>query len=124
MNDNVNKRLDQIKIENYIWIIYLVIIGLSYYSNYLEKDYFLNQNLISKEKYRKINLLIFTTLTIIYAYFEKEAIEEFKNKNKTKSQEQFDFLALIGSTAVLISGLIFLYIIINDENLDEEIAFN
>ena len=39
--DNISNRLKQIKIEDNIWIIYLGIIILSFYSNSLEEDYYL-----------------------------------------------------------------------------------
>ena len=58
MNDEIITRLKEIKIEEYIWIIYLGIIILSFYSNNLEKDYFLNKNEKSKEKYRDIMIII------------------------------------------------------------------
>lgn len=118
------KRIKQIDIENKIWIIYFIIIGLSYYGNYYEKDYFKNNNLKSKEIYQKTNTIVFTILLIIYSYFEKEAIDSFKENNKTKKQKEYDTLSLIATSSVLLSGIIFLYIIINDKNLDEEIAFN
>ncbi len=125
MNNNIEKRLKQINIENNIWIIYLIIIGLSFYSNKLEKDYFINKNNISKETYREINTIIFIVLILVYSYFEKDAIESFFNNiNKTKKQKEYDTLILIASTAILISGFIFLYIILDDKNLDTEIAFN
>ena len=124
MNENTDRRLEQIKIENYIWIVYLIIIGLSYLSNYFEKDFFLNNNLESKNIYRKINILIFTMLILIYAYFEKDAINNFKEKDKSKTKEKYDTLILIGTTAVLLSGAIFLYIVLTDENLETEIAFS
>ena len=124
MNYNINKRLKQIEIENSIWIIYLFIIGFSFYANKLEKDYFINNNIKSKELYRKINASIFTILIVIYSYFEKDSLESFFNKNKSNSQKTFDTLSLIATTAVLLSGIIFLYIIITDNNLEEEIAFN
>ena len=124
MNENTNKRLKQIEIENYIWIIYIIIIGLSYFGNYLEKDYFINKNINSKNKYQKVNAFIFTILIIIYSYFEKDAITSFNNKNKSTKQKEYDTLILIASTMVLISGLIFLYIILDDKNLDAEIAFD
>jgi len=123
MNNNL-KRLKQIEIENYIWVVYIIIIGLSYYANYLEKDYFINNNINSKNTYRKINTFIFIILILVYSYFENDSLNSFKDKNKTPKQKEFDTLSLIASTLVLISGLIFLYIIINDDNLDEEIAFN
>ena len=125
MNNNIEKRLKQINIENNIWIIYLIIIGLSFYSNKLEKDYFINKNNISKETYRKINTIIFIVLILVYSYFEEDAIESFFNNiNKTNKQKEYDTLILIASTAILISGFIFLYIILDDKNLDTEIAFN
>ena len=55
MNEKTKKRLNQIKIENNIWIIYIGIIILSLYGNKKETDYFLTNNLQSKETYRKIN---------------------------------------------------------------------
>ena len=118
------KRVKQIDTENKIWIIYFIIIGLSYYGNYYEKDYFKNNNLKSKEIYQKTNATVFTILLIIYSYFEKDAIESFKIKNKTKKQKEYDTLSLIATSAVLLSGIIFLYIILDDKNLDSEIAFN
>ena len=124
MNYNINKRLEQIQIENYIWIVYLFIIGFSFYANSLEKDYFLTKNIQSKNSYRKINATVFLILILVYSYFEKEAINSYFNKNKSKTQEKFDTLSLIATTMVLISGCIFLYIILEDDNLDEEIAFN
>lgn len=124
MNDK-EKRLQQIRIENYIWVIYLVIIGLSYIGNYFEKDFFLTNNVESKETYRSINTFIFLVLIIIYAYFEKDAYDSFLNtKNKSKNQRKYETLIFIASTAILISGFIFFYIIIEDTNLETEIAFN
>lgn len=37
MNNKLD-RLEDIKIENFVWIIYLVIIALSYYANSKEKN--------------------------------------------------------------------------------------
>ncbi len=120
MKETINNRLKDINIENNIWIIYLIVIGLSYYANDLEKNYFLTGNNESKEKYRKINAFIFIILIIVYSYFEKDSIDTLKNNKNNKLYQ----LSLIGSTAVLISGIIFLYIIIKDKNIDAEIAFN
>ena len=115
-----NKRLKQIHNENNIWIIYIVIIILSFYSNYLETDYFLNNNIISKDKYRKINIIIFTTLLIVYMYYENDAYNSFISKDKTK----YDNLIFIATTLVLISGIIFLYIVLKDNDISSEIAFS
>ena len=123
-NMNYQERLKEIKIENYIWIIYLVIIMLSYYANHFEKDYFLTKNENSKNTYRKLNSIVFVILIIVYSYFEKETISSFKNKNKSIEQKEFDSLSLIARTLVLVSGFIFLYIFLKDKDIGTEIAFN
>ena len=63
-------------------------------------------------------------ITTVYFYFEKEAIESFLDKNKSEQLKTYDTLAFIASTMILISGIIFLYIAIDDKDLEEEIAFN
>lgn len=121
---SIEKRLNQINTENNIWIIYLGIIFASFYANELEKDYFINNNQRSKELYRKINIVIFIILIFVYSYFEKDALTSFLNKNKSKKEQEYDTLILIASSLVLISGFIYLYIILEDSNISEEIAFS
>ena len=124
MDDDTKQRLKQIQMEDYIWILYLFIIGFSFYANHLEENYFLTKNEKSKELYRKINACVFLVLIFVYGYFEKEAIDTFQNQNKSTKQKKLDVLSFIGTTAVLLSGFIFLYIILEDDELGQEIAFN
>lgn len=123
-NKEVKERLNQIKTENIIWLIYIGIIIASWYSNHLEKDYFINNNIQSKEKYRKIIIIIFTILIICYLYFLNDSYKDIKNINKNNKDETLVYLSFIGSLLITISGFIFLYIAIKDETLDIELAFN
>ena len=125
-NEEVADKLRQIKIENYIWIIYIIIIVISYYSNYLEKDYFVNNSIESKEKYRESLIIIFSILLIIYLYFTVDAYKSVLSLKENDSKEKKDLVTLsfIGSFLILISGIIFLYVAYNDYNLDVELAFN
>ena len=125
MNEILN-RLKEIKIENYIWIIYLGIIFLSYYSNSLEKDYLVNNNYISKDKYRYIMIIIFSILVIIYLYFLLDSYQSIKNidLNNINDKDLLYILSFVGSLLIFISGLIFLYISIKDKNINVELAFN
>jgi uncharacterized membrane protein len=127
MNSNeINNRLKDFKIEEFIWIIYIGIIILSFISNDLEKKFFLFNDLISKNKYRKIMILIFTILIVVYFYFLKDAYDSLKelkpydNENKKK----LTYLSFIGSLLIFISGVIFLYIAYDDQDIDVELAFN
>ena len=88
LNSEVKEKLRQIKIENYIWIIYIIIIGISYYSNYLEKDYFVNNNIESKKKYRETLIIIFSILLIIYLYFTVDAYKSVLSLKENDSKEK------------------------------------
>lgn len=126
MDSNINERLKQINIEDFIWIIYLGIIALSFYSNNLEKKYFLNNDLVSKEKYKRIIILIFSILIIVYLYFLKDSIDSIKSLKETDSQEtkNLAYLSFLASLLISISGFLYLYIAYKDENIDIELAFN
>ena len=47
-------RLNDIKIENYIFIIYYIIITISLYANKVETEYLITDNKEIREKYRKL----------------------------------------------------------------------
>lgn len=124
MNE-VDERLKEIKIEEYIWIIYLAIIFLSYYSNSLEKDYFLNKNNKSKDEYRLIMIIIFSILVFVYLYFFIDSYNSFKNIDSySKEKKEKSFLSFLASTFILTSGIIYLYLAYKDKDLDVELAFN
>ena len=118
--------LKEIETENFIWIIYLFLIGLSFLANKFEKDYYINGNITDKEKYRIINIFIFTVALIIYIYFFKGNIDTVNKLNCGDSYDKifFNKLNLISTSLIVIAGIIFLYIAINDKNLETEISFN
>ena len=123
MNDNY-KRLKQIEIENKIWIIYFFLIWLCLYGNSFEKKYFLYGNNYDKEKYRKITIFIFSIAVIIYFYFFIDSYKDMKNNNYNIKSKSYSELSFLGSTLILISGLIFLCLAVDDTDLDIELAFN
>lgn len=124
--ENLNEKLKQLKIEDFIWLIYIGIIFLSWYSNSLEKKYFLYNDIISKEKYRKIIIIIFSILVIVYLYFLNDSYKSVKNLKSydTEKKKGLTKLSFTGSLLIAISGLIFLYIAIADEDINVELAFN
>lgn len=124
--EELYNKLKQLNIEDFIWIIYIGIIFFSWFANSLERNYFITGNNSSKEKYRTIMIIIFSILVIVYIYFFLDSLEDLKSLNETDSKKKKDLVSLsfIGSTLILISGLIFLYIAIQDEELNVELAFN
>ena len=124
--EEINEKLKILNTEDYIWLIYIGIIFMSWYSNSLERKYFTENDIESKTKYQKIMVLIFTILIVIYLYFLKESINDIKNLKPwdTPKKKNLVYLSFQGSLLIAISGFIFLYISIVDENLDIELAFN
>ena len=123
---DINDRLRELDIEDFIWIIYIFIIIMSFYSNHLERKYFLYNNNEDKEKYRKIIISIFLILVVVYAYFLKDSVDSIRkiNSNTSNKEKKLTYLSFIASLLIFISGFIFLYIAIVDEDLGVELAFN
>lgn len=118
--------LKKIKAENTVWIIYLGLIILCLYGNQIEKHYIYYQDSYSKKKYREITIFIFIVAVIVYLYFFYDSYQDVVNLKATDSKKKKDLneLSFLGSTLILLSGLIFLYIAIVDKDLDVEVAFN
>lgn len=124
--DELSKKLNQLKIEDYIWLIYIGIIFTSWYANNLEREYFVYNDLKSRDKYRKVMIFIFSILIIVYLYFLKDSFDDIKNLSyyDTEEKRNLTYLSFIASLLIAISGFIFLYIAIKDEEIDVELAFN
>lgn len=122
----VEDKLRQIRIEDYIWVIYIGIIALSYYSNYLERKYYVSGDLDSKYKYRNIMILIFSILIVVYFYFLYDSYKSFNDLKFSDSEKKkrLLYLSFLASLLIFISGIIFLYIAISDTDLNVELAFN
>lgn len=124
--EELENKLKQLDTEDFIWLIYIGIIFLSWFANSKERDYFVNNNLESKEIYRNIMIIIFSILLVVYIYFLKDSYNDVKNLKVTDSKKTKNLISLsfIGSLLIAISGVIFLYIAIMDEELNVELAFN
>lgn len=124
--NELNDKLKEFKAEEIVWIIYIGIIMLSFYSNELERKYFINNDLESKKKYTDLMIAIFTILLIVYMYFANSSLDDVRNlkENDSTDKKRLTYLSFVGSFLVLISGIIFLYIAFQNENLDVELAFN
>ncbi len=125
MND-IEDRLKKIDIENYIWVIYIGIIILSWYANSKEKKYLIYNDLKSRKEYQNLMIFIFTILLIVYYYFTKDSYNDIKGLSEEDSikKKNLTYISFIGSLLILISGILFLFIAIVDDNIDTEIAFN
>ena len=120
------RKMKQLRNEELVWIIYIGIIAFSFYSNFLERRYFFDNDFMSGEKYRKVMISIFLILVVIYLYFLQDSYEDFRNISSFDSDEKKKLVTLsfVASLFIAISGFIFLYIAFFDKQFDVELAFN
>ena len=126
MNSNVNDKLKELIIEDFIWIIYIGIIFMSWYANSLERKYYTKNDENAKVKYREIMIGIFLVLLFVYLYFLYSSYQDIKElkPNDPEKKKRLIILSFIGSLFIVFSGIIFLYIAFEDEDLNVELAFN
>lgn len=124
--EEVYDKLKELRGEEIVWIIYIGIIIYSFYSNSLERNYFLSGDEEYKKKYRKTLIVIFSILILVYLYFFKSAYDDFVHIkcDDNSLKKRLVYLSFIASFLILISGVIFLYVAYMDEDIDVEIAFN
>lgn len=118
--NNKEKELEELKIDDFIWVINLFIVIFALLSNYHEKKYILNNNKTDKDIYKTINIAILIVILLIYFYYVYKKQDALKNIKNTSSNKDV-FIAQINYVAsilILIATIIYLYteIISNDIN--------
>ena len=121
---NIGVKLQRVKEENFIWLVYFFIIIAALLSNAYEK-YFLETGDYRKEKiFRTLNITVFCVAFFIYLYFvviSYEKVQELR-ETSTKKEVLSAHITLIASLLFLVAGGIALYAEINRENPDTDIG--
>lgn len=109
--NNTDDYLNRLKLEDYIFIIFIVVSILNIYgNNLLKKTHIYNDN-----KYKKnadeIFLIVIIVTTILYVYFFKRNYNVYK---KTKSNKLI--IKVIGSFLILVGSICLLIFQISDSN--------
>lgn len=120
-----SETFNEVRIEDYIWIIYIFLAIFALVSNHFEKEYILKHGKREENIFRTINTEIFIVTFIIYIYFAFINFKHIKRLDPNSSPKQV-FLAnagLVAALLFLIGGAISLYISIvgNDE---EDVILN
>lgn len=116
---------NEVRIEDYIWIIYIFLAIFALVSNHYEKEYLEKHQKRDENIFRTINTEIFIVTFIIYLYFAYINFKHIKRLDQNSSPKEI-LLAnagLVASLLFLIGGAISLYISIagNDE---EDVILN
>lgn len=109
---NLTQTLQELKIEDFIWIIYSFIVLGALISNVLERDWVVKHEEKSRKDSKFINETIFLVTFIIYFYFVTltyKRVKEAKMQNvsiKTLFLNEANFVA---ACLFLIGGAIYLF---------------
>lgn len=118
------ERIKDTRIEDFIFIIYYLIITLSLYSNKIERDYLYTGNDYDRTRYRILLYIIFGIAFLVYLYYTLDSYKALKEVSYDDENRKLYELSFLASFLVFISGCIYLYIISNDEEDRVELAFN
>ena len=123
MNSNIIETIKKIKIEDYIWYIYLFLVGYNLYSNYLEKKYLITNDKNLYDKFHKINTTISFIALIIFIYFLITSYEDVTklNNNASENEKKFKTLTFIASLLFVIGSAISLYVTYKSTDLDDQL---
>ncbi|HBA37995.1 MAG TPA: hypothetical protein DCY94_04675 [Firmicutes bacterium] len=97
------EHLSELKIDDYIWYIYIFIVFAALLSNSIERDYVYTKDKTEFESFRIINIALLTIAFFIYLYFLKVNAHHFEKK-----RDFTNCLSLIGTIFLLISGSLIL----------------
>ena len=116
------ERLKEIKINDFIFVVYIVISIAAIICNNIEEDNIKN-NKESTKVITSIRSAIIIVGIIIYLYFVYTSYKNFKNPNKnlSKKDKKANNYALLSSILFLIASIIVFYV--NLLNTNEEIDF-
>lgn len=117
-------RIKDTRIEDFIFIIYYLIITLSLYSNKIEREYLYSGDSNDRDRYRILLYIIFGIAFLVYLYYTIDSYNTLCEIDTDDDNRKLYELSFLASFLVLISGFIYLYIISNDEDARVELAFN
>ena len=117
---NNSDKLQEIELENYIVIVYFILLLLYLYANKIEVNYLKYRNIEDKEKYRTLLYIVFGTTFIITLFF---SINSIKDLNKVDNPETYKLkeLSTIANILVLLASIIIIYLIYKDKDISLEI---
>lgn len=118
---NIGVKLQRLKEEDFIWIIYFFIAMAALYSNNLERDYYTKHDKSAYKKEKTINITILVIAFFIYLYFILILIDDMSNIEKSFNNPIYrqKFAKLVAAILFLVGGAIYAVLEITTNEIDE-----
>ncbi len=120
----IGVKLQRLRYEDWIWIIYFFIVIGALLSNYFERKFLFSENGADQKRFKVLNITIFCVAFFIYLYFVLINYEDVKSlrRDATKKEVITSHAALIGALLFLVGGAIYLWVEINRDTPEEDIG--
>lgn len=108
---NLSQTLQELKYEDFIWIIYSFIVLGALISNVLERDWVIQHDSKKFKEFHLINTTIFFVSFLIYLYFVYLSYKRLKEVRNYKSVKDvfLNEANFVAACLFLIGGLIYLF---------------
>jgi len=124
--DDLKRKLQLIRNEDFIWIIYYFITTFALVSNKLEKDSLIYKDKRKKQSVNNINMTILIVAFLIYLYFVVVSYENFQfiKDNHNKKEVRLAMERLLLNILFLVVGAYAIYVSYDEvsSNSDVDIA--
>ncbi len=122
---NIGVKLQRLKNEDLIWLIYFFIVIGALLSNNYERNYLLTGDTSGQKKFKVLNITIFSVAFFIYLYFVLLNYEDIQTLKRDASRKEVlnVHIGLISSLLFLVAGALALVGEINRGGPDEDIGF-
>ena len=124
--DELKRKLQLIRNEDFIWIIYYFITTFALVSNKLEKDSLIYKDKRKKQSVNNINMTILIVAFLIYLYFVVVSYENFQfiKDNHNKKEVRLAMERLLLNILFLVVGAYAIYVSYDEvsSNSDVDIA--
>ncbi len=119
----IEEQLNELRIEDYIWIIFIFISIVAIVSDYFERKWLLNKNRKDYQTFKTINIVLLTISFFVYLYFVLLSYKKYKQNYGKKSVREMFFtrLDLLASALFLIGGLLNIFIESNSDVGDNNV---
>lgn len=119
---NLSQTLQELKYEDFIWIIYSFIVLGALISNVLERDWVIKHDAKKYTEFHFINTTIFFVSFLIYLYFVYLSYKRLKELRPYQSVKEvfLNEANFVAACLFLIGGLIYLFTEISSNNISTE----
>lgn len=124
MDNETIKRIKEIEFEDMVFVIFIVIIIMSYIANDFEKKFFIYKDEEDRKTYYYLQIIIFLTIVVINVYYVLKSLKDVSTLsiNDSYKRKKYAKLDLIASISALVATSIILYIAITDKDIEAEIT--